>query len=210
MIPRPITCVLLEMTTHCDQRCPNCCAGVGINRFLQHHSWEYFERAAAVLYGIERIHLTGGEPTIHPDFAEFVPRFKELFGCQRLTIQTDGYRVLKHAAVISSCIDEVFYSDYHNRPTVARTLVTLGPKLSVYDAGRGAANHAPRSRRGSGQPCERAFGECVLYADGKLYGCCVAAGVDGAVGIEPGPGWKVEVRAAALPCHNCWFSPEAA
>ena len=210
MIAQSITCILLEMTTHCDQRCPNCCTGIGINRTLQHHPWEYFERAAKLLYGIERVHLTGGEPTAHPQFAEFVPKFKELFGCHRLTLGTDGFRVQIHKAVIAKHIDEIHFSDYANRPTV-RSLIQIGlvPKVSVYDAGPGACNHIPRSRRGSGQPCERGFGECVPYADGKLYGCCVAPGVDGSVGMEPGPGWRENVRALPLPCTDCWFSPEA-
>lgn len=65
--------VNLDMTTHCNKRCPDCCAGVGINRELRHHPWEYFEQAATWIYGMKRVNLTGGEPTAHPQFAEFVP-----------------------------------------------------------------------------------------------------------------------------------------
>lgn len=202
MTPQPITCVLLEITTHCDQRCPNCCTGIGINRTLQHHDWEYFERAAAVLYGVERVHLTGGEPTLHPQFAEFVPRFKTLFDCQRLTLGTDGFRLGRYRDLIAEHIDEIHFSDYR-----LGRLVEIGVPFKMYDGGPKATNHIPRSRRGSGQPCERAFGECVPYADGKLYGCCVAPGIDGAEGIVAGIDWRVAVRRAPLPCEHCWFSP---
>jgi hypothetical protein len=205
VIPQPITCVLLDLTTHCDQRCPNCCCGIGINRTLQHHPWEYFERAAAVLYGVERVHLTGGEPTLHPQFAAFVPRFKQLFGCQRLTLGTDGFRLHLYRDVIAEHIDEVFFSDYELGR--AGELVHLGVAVHTYQGGAHAANHVSRSRRGSGGPCDRAFGECVPYSDGKLYGCCVAPGVDGAEGIAPAAGWREAVRLAPLPCASCWFSP---
>lgn len=207
MNAQPISCLLLEITTHCDQRCPNCCCGIGINRKLQHHAWEYFERAAAVFSGIERVHLTGGEPTLHPQFSEYVPRLKALFGCRLLTLQTDGYGVERHRGVIAAHIDRVFYSDYHRRPRAREVLVEIGKLTSEYDAGEDAANFTPRSRRGSGRPCERAFGECVPYADGKLFGCCVAPGVDGAEGITPAADWREAVRRAPLPCTNCWFSP---
>jgi len=201
------TCILLEITTHCDQRCPNCCCGIGINRTLRHHTWEYFERAASVLYGVERIHLTGGEPTLHPHFAEYVPRFKELFGCQRLTLGTDAYGVERHREVIAAHIDEVHFSDYHIRPAVRPLLTQIVPSLSIYDGGLRGENHIPRSRRGAGGPCGRAHGDCVPYADGKLYGCCVAPGISGAVGLEPQPGWREAVQALPLPCGDCWFSP---
>lgn len=203
----PPTCILLELTTHCDQRCPNCCCGIGINRELRHHPWEYFERAAAVLYGVERVHLTGGEPTLHPRFAEFLPRLKALFGCHRLTLGTDGYGVERHRELIARHIDEVHFSDYHARPGAHEALVQIGVALSVYDGGVKGANHVSRDRRGAGGPCGRAHGDCVPYADGKLYGCCVAPGIGGAEGLAPGSGWREQVRTLPLPCGDCWFSP---
>ena len=202
-----LDCILLELTTHCDQRCPECCCGIGINRVLKHHDWAYFERAAVHLYGITRLHLTGGEPTLHPQFAEYVPRFKQLFGCQLLTMQTDGYGVMRHLDVIQRHIDRVYYSDYHRRPEVEPALTQIGRLESIYDAGRDAINHIPRSRRGSGLPCDRAHGDCVPYADGKLYGCCVAPGITGSIGLAPVPEWRAAVRRLPLPCADCWFSP---
>ncbi len=201
-------CILLEMTTHCDQRCPNCCTGIGINRILQHHPWEYFEQAAKFLYGLDRVHLTGGEPTFHPQFAEFVPRFKKLFGARRLTLGTDGYGVERYSDVIAKHIDEVHYSDYHIRPAVLPLLTQIGMSISTYDGGRGAVNHVSRDRRGSGQPCGRAHWDCVQYADGKLYPCSVASGITGSQGIVPTVNWRQEVRMVALPCVDCFVSPD--
>ena len=84
----------MDITTRCNRRCVDCCAGIGINRVLQHHSWSYFQRAAKHFYGIDRVNLTGGEPTAHPQFEEYVPGFKALFGCRLLTLSTNGYKVL--------------------------------------------------------------------------------------------------------------------
>ncbi len=207
----PITWVNLEITSHCDRRCKDCCVGIGINRHSRHHSWAYFEALAPFIYGIERAHLTGGEPTVHPKFAEYVPKFKALFGCKILSLQTDGFGVEKHAAIIREYIDEVHFSHY-GTPAAAGQLYVLdrimpAGKLSMFDAGIRGANFTPRSRRGGGGVCERGTGGQVAYADGKFYGCCVAPGIDGAVGIDPTPDWRERVVAAPLPCGSCFFSP---
>ena len=76
-----ITCVSLELTTACDRACPECCCNIP-HRPAVHHPWEYFEAAAKVIYGVERVHLSGGEPTYHPQFAEFVPDMRRLSGFQ--------------------------------------------------------------------------------------------------------------------------------
>ncbi len=199
-----LTYVNLEITTHCDQRCPNCCSGIGINRVLQHHPWEYFEKAAKVLYGMPRVNLTGGEPTLHPKFAEFLPRFKALFGCKRLTMNTDGFLVEKYRDVIEKHVDGLDFSDYHRGPRFESKVV---PLVNIFDAGKGASNFLSRSHRGNGDPCYRAWHRRdggIAYADGRIFGCCVAPGIDGAGSIEPEPGWMD--RIPAPPCADCWWS----
>lgn len=196
----------MDLTTHCDRRCPNCCCGIGINRILQHHPWSYFEHVAPYLQGIERVNLTGGEPTAHPAFAEFVPKFKALFGCQRLTLSTDGFRVKRHADVIRACFDEVHFSDYHTKPAALVQLEASGVRLSVYPAGANAGNFTPRSRRGNGNPCARGFSETVAYADGRFWPCCVSPGLDGTEGLLPCVDWREKVQQLDMGCRECFFS----
>ncbi len=195
------------MTTHCNRRCPECCAGVGINRKLEHHDWEYFERAAKVLHGIERVNLTGGEPTAHPQFAEFVPRFRELFGCKTLTLSTNGYRVAQYIDLIVETFDWVDFSDYEDNREALALIYRRKIPVHVYQAGLLGINHTPRVTRGTGS-CFRACATSgmVAYADGKLYGCCVAPGVNPALGWSPGVNWREVVEQAPLPCSDCWFA----
>ena len=204
-----ITNVNLDLTTNCDQRCPNCCAGIGINRVLQHHPWEYFERAAKVLYGIERVCLSGGEPTFHPQFPEFVPKFKDLFGCKTLAMVTDGWGVNKHFDVIAATFDEIDFSYYHTNPGALAMIKHLMPhiRLNVYDAGQGASNFTPRDKIGPGGACQRAWWRSgtIAYADGRVHGCCVAPG------IKPDGGLLTIAMESAMeipdpPCASCWWS----
>lgn len=199
----------LDFTTHCDRRCAECCAGIGITRqALRHYPWEYFATAAEVFRGIPRINLVGGEPTFHPQFAEYVPRLKDLFGSRRLTMTTNGWGIRKHRDVIVRCFDAVEFTDYHiaERTDYFREHIAPAlPEHSIFDAGPDAVNFTPRSRRGSGQPCTRAWwrGMGVAYSDGRIF-ACTTAGMPGVPGIEPLPGW--DERMPELPCRDCWFS----
>jgi hypothetical protein len=199
--------VSLDLTTHCNKRCPDCCCGIGINRRLQHHPWEYFEEAARWLRGINRIHVTGGEPTAHPKFAEFIPKFRELFQCQVLTMNTNGYRVLQHIEVIVSNFDWVNCSDYEDQREAIATLQQR-MKVEVKQEGVNGALFFSRAKVGSGRPCSRAcwISSGAAYADGKLWGCCVAPGLTDAIGITPTEDWKQTILCAPLPCSTCFLS----
>lgn len=213
-----ITCVSLEMTTACDRACPECCCNIP-HRPAVHHPWEYFEAAAKVIYGVERVHLSGGECTYHPQFAEFVPKFKELFGCKRLSMVTDGWGVTKHDVTLARHVNQIHFTRYGNKPAAEATLRYLesafGIELLIFDAGPKMANFTPRSAIGGGKPCFRAWwlsGQ-VAYADGKLWGCCVAPGIEGAKGVVFANFSAMEETEEFLrvaipnpPCERCWFS----
>jgi hypothetical protein len=199
--------VSLDLTTHCNKRCPDCCCGIGINRTLQHHSWKYFEEAAKWLLGTHRIHVTGGEPTSHPQFAEFTPKFRELFQCQVLTMNTNGYRVLQHMEVIISSFDWVNFTDYEDRRD-ALTALQQRMKVETKHEGINGVLFIPRSTIGGGLPCSRAcwISNGAAYADGKLWGCCVAPGLSDGVGLTPIEGWQQAILQAPLPCSTCFLS----
>lgn len=207
---RQISCVSVEICTTCDRSCDSCCCATNGRSFRKpvQHDWDYFKRLAPFIYGIDRVNLTGGEPTGHEYFVDFVPRFRSLFGCQRLTLSTDGFRVERYRNLIAAHFDEVHFSDYETRPGARAALVQIGVPLSVYQAGHNASNFTPRSHRGSGRPCERGFSETVAFADGKFYPCCVGPGIEGALALEPCIDWRERIVDVPLPCGDCWFSPE--
>lgn len=177
-------------------------------RPAKHHPWEYFVALAPYIRGIERVNLTGGEPTLHPQFAEFVPKFRDLFQCSRLTLSTDGFRVLRYRDIIEKHFDEVHLSDYGTRPAELAHLRERVALLSIYPAGEDAQNFTDRARRGSGAPCERGFSETVAFADGMFWPCCVSPGLEGTRGLVPCLDWRERVQEIDLGCSNCFFSPK--
>lgn len=87
--------VLLEITDHCNLRCPICYAGSGPER-LQHRDLPTIERMLDRIVANEVapdiVQISGGEPTLHPEF------FAVLDACRRrpirhLMLNTNGVRI---------------------------------------------------------------------------------------------------------------------
>lgn len=199
--------VNLELTTQCNLRCPDCAAGVGLGRKLQHHPMEYFIEAGKWLHGIPTVVVIGGEPTAHPKFAEIVPRLRELFGCREMILWTNGYRVAKYADLIKRTFDKVYASIYDtesghawNKKSNRAAVELIAPDAIA------AAPHVTWTSRGGGGICERGVHGPITYADGKIYGCCVAMAISSGIGVTPGPSWREEVLRTPLPCADCCFS----
>lgn len=167
-----------------------------------HHPWEYFERAASYIYGIHRVHVTGGEPTTHPKFAEFIPHFRSLFGCSVLTLQTDGFKTIQHHETLKH-FDHIYPSLYDDRNRGAVGIIQIS-----FPSTEWAGEFTPRSRRGSGAVCFRGLSDTVSYADGLFHGCCVSPGIPGAQTLEPCRDWRDKILGLPLPCGDCFFSPD--
>lgn len=223
-----ITNINLTLTTFCSMKCPDCCCNITAmkNSDKRFFSFEYFENAAKYFYGIERIHLTGGEPTMHPDFVKFAQSFKELFGCKRLTIETNGF-FIKHREheiyVLAHYFDEVYFSHYKKDmyPGCEDNLYLIN-KLRMYKEmdnfvcnGNGAKlcdiivgeiDHISREKRGT-KMCHRGYSETLGYSNGKLYPCCVASGIpENDVGILLTENWREEILNIHAPCEICFFA----
>ena len=203
--------VNLELTTACDLKCPDCAAGMTWRKPV-HHPWEYFVEAAKWIKPIEILTVIGGEPTLHPKFAEFVPKFRELFGVWgKLILWTDGWGVEKYKDLIAETFDVVHGSLYdehtapwNKRPNTEKIILIK----NTFNHATMEEPHVPRTRRGSGRICDKGMHGPITYADGKFYGCCVAMGYPEGIGVVPSPTWREDLLKVPLPCDVCMFSPE--
>ncbi len=211
MSPR-LNKVNLELTTVCNLACPECAAGINMGlRKHVHHPWEYFVEASKWLYGIHTVVVIGGEPTSHPKFAEFVPKFRELFGCEELILWTNGFKVPQYTDLIKKVFDAVYVSLYDeiNAPWNKRPNTDLVTFVkNTFTNSTMELAHTPRSSRGGGGVCERGIHGPIAYADGLIHGCCVSPGLPEGKGIVPSENWRTEVLALELPCKECCFSPQ--
>jgi len=106
---------LLEITDHCDLRCPTCFASSGPER-LRHRPMEDIERMLDTLVASEGVpdlvQISGGEPTTHPCILDIL-RAAKARPIRHLMLNTNGLRIA---------------SD----PTFADALAEIGPGFEVY------------------------------------------------------------------------------
>ncbi len=211
-----ITNINFTLTTFCSMQCPDCCCNITAmkNAEKRFFNWEYLENAARYFYGMERIHLTGGEPTLHPKFIEWAPLFKELFGCEKLTIETNGF-AFKRAPWAFMHFDEIYCSHYtagsfEGSPDNTEEIEYLRTYLGENSARMivGEIKHLSRDIRGKNM-CSRGWSETVGYSNGKVYPCCVASGIPARdVGIPLTVNWRKEILDVAHPCDICFFATD--
>lgn len=203
--------VNLEFTSRCNLRCPDCSAGIGFkHRVLKDNDWDYFVEAARWLYGIESLVIIGGEPTMGAHFEEYIPKFRELFGCKEMILWTNGYKAKEYAETLK-CFDAVYASLYDERTAPWNKRPNTDALVfikSSYNHATMEEPHISRDRSGSGRICDRGIHGPVTYADGKFYGCCVAVGYEEGIGVTPSEKWREELLATPLPCDVCMFSPD--
>ncbi|BAK46446.1 predicted Fe-S oxidoreductase [Clostridium sp. SY8519] len=89
-------CAILDITTQCNLRCPICFADSGRG---EHMPTDKVYRCLDDMYdkGLRFIHISGGEPTIHPDFFDIVSYAKKK-GFLYIQINTNGVRLAEDAS----------------------------------------------------------------------------------------------------------------
>lgn len=88
----------LSLTEKCNFRCsyclPNGYTSCQANSALDLHEIENLVSAFALL-GVEKVRLTGGEPTLRTDIVEVVSMLKSIQGIETVALTTNGYRLPK-------------------------------------------------------------------------------------------------------------------
>jgi MoaA/NifB/PqqE/SkfB family radical SAM enzyme len=173
--------------------------------------WEYFVNASKYFYGMNRIHLSGGEPSMHPDFSDIAAKFKELFNCRLLTIETNG-TLLRSKSESFKYFDKIYISHYtkdtfNGCPDNTDNINYIKEYLkdSQTEVIVGEVEHISREIRGT-KICPRGTSELVEYNNGKIYPCCVGSGLDEDVCIRPTENWIEEIKLVMPPCHICFFA----
>lgn len=91
---------LVEITDHCNLECPICYAESGPTR-QQHRSLDHVQRLIDAVVANEGepdvVQISGGEPTIHPDFFAILDRAKAA-PIRHLMVNTNGIRIAQDEA----------------------------------------------------------------------------------------------------------------
>jgi hypothetical protein len=194
------------VTTHCNRQCPECCYRIPRHETLPaaHYAWAYFAQAATFMRGLSRLYVTGGEPTLHPQFDRILREFDALFEPDVLELITNGYDLPRHMAACGQfgCIWVTDFGDPAARAAIAAVHAWDPGRLRVLPS-----SHTPLTGRGSGQACIR--NRIAGYAGGRLYPCCEMPGIPGAASMVLTRDWRETLAHVPLACDRCCFSPAA-
>jgi cyclic pyranopterin phosphate synthase len=97
---RRVTYLRISLTDRCNYRCQYCMPEAGVDLVPKSEilTFEEIERLVRVMmrFGVRRVRLTGGEPTVRKDLVELVARLARL-GLDDLAMTTNGERLVELA-----------------------------------------------------------------------------------------------------------------
>ena len=193
------------VTTACDRACPNCCEGDVVLRAKGRvFSPESIADDIRALGPIGVVNLSGGEPTLHPEFERVAELAREARGSLPLTLITNGKNLVKKSEAMKY-FDRVDMSIF-TAESNAGELTDLSIAEKFRAKSRTPLNAFPvvhTKSSGSGA-CGRELYTISTMA-GRVYGCCVANGIDDAESTDLSPGWEERLLSVPLPCDRCVF-----
>lgn len=217
--------VAIPITRVCNRRCPECGTRDTLTWYNKSITKKEMELEEIKFVGdtigkVDKIEITGGEPTLHSKFEELSLNLKSYFQCDDIWLITAGFLFKRDPSKLKLLLNfnNVYVTHYtddfvgnhggsnnteevaiisnflQSNPTTKFHLVTMDAHIE----------HLPPYK---GNPCHLAYNGCISYYEGKLYGCCSAAGqLDKGIGLPLTPNWREHTDEMELPCKNCFIS----
>jgi hypothetical protein len=224
----------LGITTRCTMSCPNCSVdvpGIKAANRARDESVAQLLFAGQVLTkygGFRRVHVTGGEPTMHKDFERLVPLLKAGFVAQHLTLETNGAYFARYKRLIHDHFDMVFITHYlkdkiypgspDNTKTIEEAQKLLGDRLIVEPPVEHPEGHVKLGVIGHRGDEAKAKAEAIAcskfyepglpcaYYEGILYPCCVSVGIDRVgLGVPVTENWRDFITEWPKGCSRCLY-----
>ena len=87
----------LDIIDFCNLNCPLCVRGIPLQKDKRITSFDELKRMSKLVKPFEfhTIKIGGGEPTLHPQFAEICDNLKELFPARSYYLATNGFKLEK-------------------------------------------------------------------------------------------------------------------
>jgi glycosyltransferase involved in cell wall biosynthesis len=221
---RKINRLALPITRGCNRRCPECTA-VEREGFLANPiSIVELKEVGNLIGSIEKIEVTGGEPSFHPKFKEISENLHKWFQCKDIMLLTNGWAFSKDDNLpILLNYDRVYithYNDNFAKLYEEKSNTHLVKKLESYLKNYPKIQFWPQdmdSHNPIKEPVPWASGclydydksDMISYHEGQLYGCCTAWQLDyRGKGIPLTKEWRDHLSEIELPCNKCFLGIE--
>jgi hypothetical protein len=209
---RKFNSIQLGITLYCDRMCPDCCCSIPKVENRQHVSVEWIKKISKHFQGLRALQISGGEPTLHPQFKYITENIRDWFNPEILMLMTNGSKIVEYADILGY-YDQIRITHYNKDtyPKCKDNIRTYKKFIEVFE-GPSYVNFQPvihKTEGGTaGLPCLLGANDTAMIQWNKIFPCCVAPGQNPDLGIEITENWREELKKIPLPCKGCPFSPE--
>ena len=185
--------ILIRITDRCDRRCPHCVFKDQPQFDLELEVLEKYAQVLCAAGKIDHVKITGGEPTMHPRWAELAPIFRKLFDAGEIVVESNGgsFEGYEH-------FDQVYMTRYENNGERVDEAAKLFKGIFMPSP----VIHYP-DIPGNGKKCHRAI--LPLVANNRIYPCCAPPSLE-SPSMEIHRNWRELVGGLKLDCAKCRFS----
>lgn len=221
---RKIARLALPITRLCNRACPECPARARIDTVGSGHiHLDELVWVGKTIGHMKKIEITGGEPSIHPRFAEISENIHRWLDADEIMLLTNGclfdddkaLPLLTHYdRVYVSHYTDAFAARYGALPNTElvekiRKFLAGHPKTAFWEQRMDRHDPmVPPPYKGKCPPhCRYDTGDMISYNRGQLYGCCVAWQLPyRGKGILLTADWREHLEEIELPCEQCFFT----
>lgn len=219
---RAIDRLALPITRACQRQCPECPAR---QAGPSHVPVDELKWAGRLIGPVGKVEVTGGEPSLHPEFEAISAGLHEWFDSKDIMLLTNGGIFVKDDNLpLLLHYDRVYVTWYTNEFATryggdANTGVVN--KIEDYLKGKGKPVHVQRMDAHNpltiGPRTEKAkcvYGydqsDMVAYHRGQIYGCCTCWQLSNrGRGIVLAEDWRERLSDIDLPCSSCFLGRAA-
>lgn len=218
---RVIDRLALPITRTCNRKCPECPARERDANSHYEPTVDELRWAGKTIGPIAHVEVTGGEPSLHPDFETIAAGIHDWFDCKDVLLLTNGGifadpdrlpLLLKFDRVYVTHYTPAF-AERHKTPSNTDVVNAIDGYLKSQGRECWVQQMDAHVAFGIGPrrtPCRCAFGydenDMVAYYRGQIYGCCTAWQLnERGRGIVLTDGWRADLADIDLPCDRCFL-----
>jgi hypothetical protein len=207
--------IQLLITTKCNLHCPYCTAGIHLNQPEEFMSIDEIQRLSVYFQGLENMYVSGGEPTLHPDFDYISEHIREWYNPKTLYVWTNSYVPIERIPAfrfydhvnISKYVETTYPGARNNQDKIDiiyNEFSRLGLPTGILSVGE--VFHMGFDNNKGNTPCSRKdYDLYPVMTGGRIYPCCVSPGIITSPYIIANANWLEQVKELELKCGECVF-----
>ena len=188
--------LMVYITDNCNRYCEDCFVHFGDYELSVDQAVDIVNIAGYV----DKLYVSGGEPTVHTQFDSIATVLSSV-PHKTMILATNGYK-LKDCIETLELFDVIRISNYTDNTDVITEFMKLYIEGCIRVIDMSTMIH---DSTGSNSCGRHNNGIAAVYK-GKVYGCCVAAGIYEAEGRKFDEDWREQAGKSQLPCDVCVFA----